>query len=184
LRSVAASGAPSPPTFGFLYRIWFLQVVRWLAALGAPGADVEDLAQDVFLVVRRRLSDFDGRNPAGWLYRIARGQLRQHRRRVAFRAASSAGEPVECDEVPNDAPGALAEMETKQKQELLDRLLSHMSEKRRVAFLLFEMQGYSGTEIAHILGVPVNTIKTRIHHARKDFARLLAEHRDTRDRES
>jgi len=169
------------PTFAYLYRVWFGHVVRWLATLGAPRADIEDLAQEVFLVVRRRLEDFDGRNPAGWLYRIASGQLRQHRRRSFFRALFAGREPVELDQIPNDRPSVLAEMETKQKQELLDRILSRMSEKRRVVFLLFEMQGYSGSEIAHLLDVPVNTIKTRLYHARKDFVRLLAEHKDAGD---
>jgi RNA polymerase sigma-70 factor (ECF subfamily) len=166
-----------PPTFAHLYRLWFRHVVRWLATLGAPRADIEDLAQDVFLVVRRRLNDFDGRNAAGWLYRIASGQLRQHRRRFLFRAVFSNRDHVELDEIPHDRPSVLAQMETKQKRELLEHILSRMSEKRRVAFLLFEMQGYSGSEIAHLLGVPVNTIKTRLHHARKDFVRLLADQR-------
>ncbi len=177
----AARPKAAAPTFACLYRMWFGHVVRWLATLGAPRADIEDLAQEVFLVVRRRLDDFDGRNAAGWLYRIASGQLRQHRRRSFFRAFFAGREPIELEEIPHDRPSVLAEMETKQKQELLDRILSRMSEKRRVAFLLFEMQGYSGSEIARILDVPVNTIKTRIHHARKDFVRLLAEHKEASD---
>ena len=155
--------------------------MRWLGSLGAPKADIEDLAQDVFLVVRRRLADFDGRNEAGWLYRIASGQVRQHRRRFVFRSLVPSREPIELEEIPHDRPSVLADMETKQKQELLDRILSQMSEKRRVVFLLFEMQGYSGSEIAGLLDVPVNTIKTRLFHARKDFVRLLAEHRGTTD---
>src|SRR5208283_5117510 len=86
------------PTFAYLYRSWYGHVVRWLGNLGAPRADIEDLAQDVFLVVRRRLDDFDGRNAAGWLYRIASGQVRQHRRRVFFRALVPSRETVELDE--------------------------------------------------------------------------------------
>jgi RNA polymerase sigma-70 factor, ECF subfamily len=171
----------APPTFAYLYRSWYGRVVRWLGSLGAPKADIEDLAQDVFLVVRRRLPDFDGRNEAGWLYRIASGQVRQHRRRFVFRSLVPSREPIELEEIPHDRPSVLADMETKQKQELLDRILSQMSEKRRVVFLLFEMQGYSGSEIAGLLDVPVNTIKTRLFHARKDFVRLLAEHRGTTD---
>jgi len=178
-----ASAAPKlvPPTFAHLYRAWYGRVVRWLGTLGAPKADIEDLAQEVFLVVRRRLADFDGRNEAGWLYRIASGQVRQHRRRFVFRSLIPSREPIELEEIPHDRPSVLVEMETKQKQELLDLILSHMSEKRRVVFLLFEMQGYSGSEIASLLDVPVNTVKTRLFHARKDFVRLLAEHRGSAD---
>jgi RNA polymerase sigma-70 factor, ECF subfamily len=171
-----AEAHSSPPSFAYLYRIWFGRVVGWLAILGAPRADIEDLAQEVFLVVRRRLEDFDGRNAAGWLYRIASGQLRQHRRRFLFRALFSGLDPVELDKLPNDRPSALADMETRRKQQLLERLLSRMSEKRRAVFLLCELQGYSGPESSRILRVPVNTIKTRLHHARKDFAKILAAH--------
>jgi RNA polymerase sigma-70 factor (ECF subfamily) len=167
--------------FADLYRVWFVHVVRWLGTLGAPQADIEDLAQEVFLVVRRRLEHFDGRNAAGWLYRIASGQLRQHRRRSIFRAIFTGRDAIELEQIPHDRPSVVSEMETRQKQELLDRILSRMSEKRRAVFLLFEMQGYSGSEIAKILDVPLNTIKTRLYYARKDFVRLLAEHRSAGD---
>src|SRR6185503_9945522 len=61
--------------FAALYDAWFDRVCCWLSALGAPRAEEEDLAQEVFLVVRRRLRAFDGRNVAGWLYQIARRQV-------------------------------------------------------------------------------------------------------------
>ena len=82
----AVAGKPQPRDrtaegesleFAPLYDEWFEHVARWIRALGAPSGDVEDIAQEVFLVVRRRLRDFDGRNLAGWLYRIASRQVRQ-----------------------------------------------------------------------------------------------------------
>lgn len=176
------SDVPSTPSddgLAALYRVWFGQVVRWLRALGAPKADLEDLAQEVFLVTRRRLDDFDGRNTAGWLYRIATGQLRQHRRRYWFQAISRQHDPTELDQLSNARPSAFSEMETRQKVQLLLRLLSRLTEKRRVVFLLFEVLGHDGAEISKILRIPVNTVKTRLHYARKDFSRLLAEHRAT-----
>jgi RNA polymerase sigma-70 factor (ECF subfamily) len=54
--------------FARVYDDWFDHVAQWIRALGAPQADVEDIAQEVFLVVQRRLVDFDGRNLPGWLY--------------------------------------------------------------------------------------------------------------------
>src|SRR2546423_1527065 len=66
--------------FRTLYDAWFADVARWVRALGAPSADQDDLVQDVFVVVHRRLPDFDGENVAGWLYRIAAHQVRDHRR--------------------------------------------------------------------------------------------------------
>ena len=81
--------APTAPGQGLVfkqvYEDWFDDVVKWLYALGAPGADTEDLAQEIFLVVRRRLEEFDGGNLAGWLYRIAQLTVRDYRRRAWFK---------------------------------------------------------------------------------------------------
>ncbi len=163
--------------FSSLYDVWFDRVSRWLGALGAPPADREDLAQEVFLVVRRRLRDFDGHNVAGWLYRIASRKVGQHRRRRWIRMFLSPRHTVDINDLPFTGQSPAAELETKEKRLLLDRLLSKMSEKRRSVFVLFEVQGYAGDEIAAMQDVPINTVWTRLHHARKDFFELLAEHR-------
>src|SRR5688500_20167190 len=68
--------------FRAIYDRWFDDVVRWLYALGMPSSDTEDLAQEIFLVVRRKLDRFDGGNLAGWLYRIAQLTVRDPRRRA------------------------------------------------------------------------------------------------------
>jgi RNA polymerase sigma-70 factor (ECF subfamily) len=146
-----------------------------LRALGAPPADLEDLAQEVFVVIRRRLEDFDGRNTAGWLYRITYGQLRQHRRRLWFQALALRNEHA-LEDLPDERPSALAAIELRQKLLRLEQILAPMSEKLRIVFLLSDMQGYRGEEISNILDIPVNTVKTRLHRARKDFVRLMAQH--------
>ncbi len=164
-----------PLDFATLYDAWFEHVSRWLLALGAPTADTEDLAQEVFMVVRRRLCDFDGRNVAGWLYRIASRQVWQHRRRRWVQRVFSSAQRVNINEVPDGRAGAVAALETQEKRQLLERIVAKMSEKRRVVFMLFEVEGYSGEEIADTLDVPINTVWTRLHHARKDFFALLAQ---------
>src|SRR5689334_21378126 len=84
-----APGAPREDEresrFREIYERWFGDVVRWLYALGVPGSDTEDLAQEIFLVVQRKLHRFDGGNLAGWLYRIAQLTVRDHRRRAWFK---------------------------------------------------------------------------------------------------
>ena len=164
-----------PLDFATVYDAWFEHVARWLLALGAPSTDNEDLAQEVFLVVRRRLPHFDGRNVAGWLYRIASRQVWQYRRRRWVQRVLSPRQAVDIEEVPDGQAGAAATLETKEKRRLLERLVAKMSEKRRVVFMLFEVEGYSGEEIADTLDVPINTVWTRLHHARKDFFTLLSQ---------
>jgi RNA polymerase sigma-70 factor (ECF subfamily) len=164
-----------PLEFAALYDAWFEHVTRWLRALGAPQADIEDLAQEVFIVVRRRLSDFDGRNVGGWLYRISSRQVWQHRRRRWFQKVLTLRPALDIDNLPDRRPGALTALETKEKRQQLEGIVARMSEKRRVVFMLFEVEGYSGEEIADTLDVPINTVWTRLHHARKDFFALLAQ---------
>lgn len=178
---VAPSEGALPPVVDFasLYDAWFDHVVRWLHVLRAPEADIEDLAQDVFLVVRRRLPDFDGRNIAGWLHRIAQRQVIQHRRKKWLKRVMQTSIPSAVESLAADAVLADAQLALKEKQRLLENLLSRMSEKRRIVFVLFEVEGYSGEEIADILDVPVNTIWTRLFHARKDFFTYLSQHERT-----
>jgi RNA polymerase sigma-70 factor (ECF subfamily) len=163
--------------FATVYDEWFDRVASWLRALGAPMADHEDLAQEVFLVVRRRLPDFDGVNLGAWLFRIARRQVLRHRRLVWVKRVfvGSSGDALDELVHPSASPSAL--LETREKERLVAALLAGMSEKRRVVLVLFELEGASGEEIAELLGVPINTVWTRLHHARKDFFERLAAHR-------
>src|SRR4051812_32035865 len=71
--------------FAAVYRLHFADVCRWLRAFGIPASDREDIAQEVFLIVERKLAGFDGTNLAGWLYRITGYQARNHRRMAWFR---------------------------------------------------------------------------------------------------
>jgi RNA polymerase sigma-70 factor (ECF subfamily) len=166
------TGTPGP-TFEQVYVQWFHEVSRWARAFGGLDADLDDLTQEVFLVVRRKLPEFDGRNLSGWLYRIAQRTVRDYRRRAWFRAlVPKKHEPVVDKEASPPDPGELAERH--EAQRLLVHILKKMTESRRTAFVLFEIEGYSGEEIAALEGVPVNTVWTRLHHARREFATLIA----------
>jgi RNA polymerase sigma-70 factor (ECF subfamily) len=64
--------------------------------------------------------------------------------------------------------------EHRESSERLYRLLEKISDKKRTVFVLFEMEGLPGEEIAHIVGCPLKTVWTRLHHARRDLHRLAA----------
>jgi RNA polymerase sigma-70 factor (ECF subfamily) len=161
--------------FREIYESWFDDVVKWLYALGVPGSDTEDLAQEIFLVVRRKLPDFDGGNLPGWLFRIAELTVRDHRRRAWFKNLVLRREEIDLSQLPHAAEGPAHSYEHAENRRMFQALISKMSEKRRTTFVLFEIEGYSGEEIAQLQDVPLGTVWTRLHHARKEFWKLVGE---------
>lgn len=157
-----------PLDFAEVYRAFFDHVCRWTRALGGPEAERDDLVQDVFLIVHRRLPDFDGKNIAGWLYQITRHRVRDFRRLQWFRLFLSSS-PAD-ESLVSFARGPETELDGKQQEAILAGLLSKLPEAQRAAFVLFEIDGYSGEEIARLEGVPINTVWARIHKARTKLA--------------
>jgi RNA polymerase sigma-70 factor (ECF subfamily) len=146
-------------------------VWRVLQHLGVRNADLEDLAQEVFVTVHRRIASFDGRSKlTTWLFGICLHLVQRHRRRAYFRLELVYADPPE--RVDEDTPelryaGA-------QSRQLLHQLLDKLSPERRATFVLFEIEGASCEEIAELTGVPVGTVYSRLHLARKKVASVAA----------
>lgn len=155
--------------FDVIYRAWFGQVLRWVRRLGGPTSDHEDLAQDVFVIAKRRLEAFDGENLGGWLYRITRNRVRDHRRLKWYLAASS-GHTESPEGLLEHRAGPLEELEIKRRCLNLQQQLLRLREDELVSLLLLELDGHSGEEIAEMLGVPVNTVWSRVRRARLKLA--------------
>jgi RNA polymerase sigma-70 factor, ECF subfamily len=172
----AMAPALARPSFDEIYRAYFDEVRRWARLLGGPEAEREDLVQDVFVVVHRRLPEFDGQNVVGWLYQITRHRVRDFRRLRWFRVLLH--RTAVDDVVASPSPGPEATISQRQEAErlsaFLTKLLARLPESQRVAFLLFEIEGYSGEEIARLQDVPVNTVWARIHKARVKLAAAAA----------
>ena len=171
------SGVHSAPAaeldFSAIYARHFPDVCRWVTAFGCASSEVEDIAQEVFLVVRRRLPTVSPSNVSGWIYRIARNISAEHRRRRWFRSLfKRSDQDLELIESPSDGPSDL--LQRQQAEHLFRKILARMTPKRRAAFYLFEVEGYTGQELAELEGVPLKTIYTRLHHARRDFSALIA----------
>ena len=182
LEATTASPAPlAVPSFEQLYTRWFHDVSRWVRAMGGLSADLDDLTQEVFLVVRRKLAQFDGRNAGGWLYSIAKHQVRDYRRRAwvrhLLRVSPREPDTVEPSQLVAHSPDPSEVLQRRQAEQFVNRILAKMSETQRTAFVLFEIEGYSGEEIAALEQIPVNTVWTRLHHARKRFFAMVEEAR-------
>jgi RNA polymerase sigma-70 factor (ECF subfamily) len=148
-------------------------VARWIRALGGRPADRDDLVQEVFAVVHRRLREFDGRNESAWLYRITVHKVRDFRRKSWLKHIFRRSTPS-FDDLPAKGPTPHARLESVQKRELLERLLSNLSKTLRVTFVLFEIEGYSAKEIATMQRTSLNTVRSRVVRARAKLMRMLS----------
>jgi RNA polymerase sigma-70 factor (ECF subfamily) len=183
LPGVSPVQALPTPDLRTIYDEWFDEVLRWIRALGGVEADRDDIVQEVFLVVRRRLPAFDGANLAGWLYAITRRKVRDARRRVWVKHIFTRRRSEDLEGLPDTAGGPASSLEHKEKQRVLWTLLGKMREQRRATFVLFEIEGLSGDEIARVQGIPINTVWTRLYHARKEFFALAAKYKQRAQRE-
>jgi len=183
--SAADLGGPARgDEFARFYHRWFDHVSRLVSLFGGPEADREDILQDVFLVVRRRLPSFDGVNPGGWLYQITRRQVRDFRNRTWVKHIFTRRRDEEPDALAADSGHPERALETQQKRRALGAILAKMNADRRAAFVLFEIDGLSGEEIAQIQGVPLNTVWTRLRTGRKEFFELAAKFRRINERDA
>ncbi|WP_234023631.1 RNA polymerase sigma factor [Sorangium cellulosum] len=172
LHAEAIGGARQPPSDlvalhaehgGFIWAT--------LQRFGIHQPDLEDAFQDVFIVVQRRLSSFDWACPiTTWLFAICRRVAAAHRRRAHTRR-ERLGEVV--DDVPDSGRGPEELTSQEQAKLQLEGILEAMDIDRRAVFVMFEIEEMPCSEIATLIGVPVGTVYSRLHAARKEFAMLL-----------
>jgi RNA polymerase sigma-70 factor (ECF subfamily) len=159
--------APVPHTFDTIYEREFDYVWNTLGRLGTPSADLPDRVHDVFVVIHRRWGELDpGRPIRPWLFGIAR--------RIAAGARRKRRETAYEHEAAAPADDSLA------ARDLLWRALAKLDDARREVVVLKELDGFTGAEIAEILGIPVNTVHSRLRLGRADLVAALAalqEHR-------
>lgn len=164
--SVDTKPGTSELTFERIYDERFRDVERWIRAFGGRSPDVADLAQEVFIVAFRRLSEFDGQNVGGWLYQITRRKMRDYRR-LSWVKHFFTERTASTFEPPSMRADQLAQLENREKQLLLERILNKLPAEQRAAFVLFELDGLTGAEIAEVQQVPINTVWARIYRARQ-----------------
>ena len=139
-----------------------------LQRFGVRDRDLEDALQEVFIVVHRRLDSYDGVSKiTTWLYGIAMRVAAAFRRRAHVRREQAVEEVPEPDD-EHLTPEELASR--KQARATLDTILDGMDLDRRAVFVMFEIEEMSCEEIAGVVGVPVGTVYSRLHKARKEFA--------------
>lgn len=163
---VARCRAQDQSAWKELYDAHFDFVYRVARRLGTPAAEAEDVVHDVFEVVFKRLDQFEEGRLTTWMYRITANVVSdRHRRRRVRRAFEDL--KVWIGATAPELPDRTAER--KSAESAVERVLERMSPKKREVFALFELEGLSGEAIAERLACPVNTVWTRLHHARAEF---------------
>lgn len=143
---------------------------------GRPS-EAEDLTQEVFIKIFQTLKTFDaaqGTFPT-WLARVARNHLVDHYRRTKKdRVTSSLEDEVGgMEEKPSPTVEPVAQVESRERKELLQRALDRLSPDLREAVVLRDLQDLDYDEIAQVLGVPGGTVKSRINRGRLELARVV-----------
>ncbi len=170
---VSGTGEERRASFEEVYAEHFRFVWRSLRRLGVPESDVADAVQDVFIVVHRRLGEFEGRSKVTtWLYGICYRVARDRRRLAHVR--HRADDDGQMDERPDDRADVAAAAERRQGLELLENILDEMPIEQRAVFTLFELDAMGGEAIAEMLEIPLGTVYSRLRIAREQFRRSLS----------
>jgi RNA polymerase sigma-70 factor (ECF subfamily) len=152
---------------GTFYREYRADVARTLFRILGPGrGDLEDVLQEVFIEAFRSIPRFRGDSKLStWLYRICINVAMQRLRKLKRLA-----------EVQPEAPAELQDegtphrtLEARERMAAVYRILDELSPKKRLVFVLHEIEGHEAKEIAELVGSPVLTVRTRLHYARKEF---------------
>jgi RNA polymerase sigma-70 factor (ECF subfamily) len=159
-----------PGQLAQLYEEHFEFVWRNARRLGVPASSAEDVVQDVFVVVHRRLSDFRGGPVRPWIFgilsRVVHDYKRSHRRKasrwVPLGLEAAAG-PEHEQHSPSDC------FERAERARLMDALLDQLSEEQRTLIVLAELEQWTLREIAESLGSNINTVYARLRVAKQRF---------------
>ncbi|MFT3926410.1 MAG: sigma-70 family RNA polymerase sigma factor [Myxococcales bacterium] len=148
---------------GFVWRV--------LRGMGIAEDVIQDAVQDVFVVVQRRLSEFDHRySVKTWLFEIAyRVACSSRRSRHRTRLHEPTSELLQ-----TPAPSPQEATERLQSSRLLTELLDTMDDERRVVLVLSDIEGLSAKEISELTQVNINTVYSRLRRAREELSRALA----------
>jgi RNA polymerase sigma-70 factor, ECF subfamily len=145
-------------------------ILRTARRLGTPPEELEDVAQEVFTIAFRKLDQFQGGQISTWLYRICSHRVQHHHsaRRVRQTLARLFGASV----ARSDAGGQERAAERREAEQRVSAVLARMNPKKRDVLVMFEFEGLPGEAIAERVGCPLETVWTRLFHARREFARL------------
>ncbi len=177
--------------FQKIYTDFQPKILRYLSRLVGEG-EAEDLAQEIFIKVHRSLESFRGEaSLSTWIYRIATNaaidRLRSPAHQLALRQCSTdcSGQNDEAELDDRNAwtgekiPLVEQQLLRKDMGECFQGMVDQIPGAIRTVFVLSELEGLTDEEIAETLGITLETVKIRLHRARKKLKNALIEHCDS-----
>ena len=154
----------SAPAFDLLVDRYQQKVFRLAYSIVHDSASAEDVTQDAFVKMWQVLPEYDGRaSPSTWLYTIARNTALSALRAANRRRADS----LDCSyEVPSRSADAVAQLE-------MEELVGRLPEAEQEVVRLFYLQDRNVAEVAQMLDMPIGTIKSHLHRARRNLAKWM-----------
>jgi RNA polymerase sigma-70 factor (ECF subfamily) len=159
---------PSIPSLREIVDEYGPQVWRTLRCCGVSEADIQDACQEVFLVVHRKIPEFEWRSSLmTWIYRICVRVAAAHRRKAYHRYEQIV---ADLPDLPMP-PSQVTAVDDAQMLERLLAILDRMEPSKREVFVLYEMEGQTMVKVAETLGCPVRTAFSKLEAARKEVTR-------------
>lgn len=169
--SVQPSMAPGVlPSLREIFNEHAAYIFRALRHLGVAEADIQDVCQEVFITVHRKLPEFEGRSTLKtWIYGICLRSASDYRRKAHIRREQVVGDANRLLETSSAAVPS-SQVESRQ---LLLALLACLDEEKRQVFVLYESEGFTMKEVAEIVGCPLQTAYSRLYAAREQLVLAL-----------
>ena len=171
-----------PGAFDAIVRAHQDRVYAFCARMLSDREDALDIAQEVFLSAYRNLAGFRGESSLStWLLRIAANRCLNRIRQRTARAAREVppGNPRDDDDAPFQAPGREEDRperiaETRETGRILEAAIAKLDEDSRLLVLLSDVEGFTYEELAAAAGIPLGTVKSKLHRARMALRKMLA----------
>jgi RNA polymerase sigma-70 factor, ECF subfamily len=156
-------------------------VLRKARRLGVGESDIDDLTQEVFVAVFRRLHDFEGRSSIRtWVLGILARLVQNYRRRQRHKSTEQdrSEEEIDPEQLPDAREDPSEHASRQQAWRVLHALLDELTDEKAAVFVMAELEGMTLREISTLLNVNTGTIASRLRAARIEFAQALERMRD------
>jgi RNA polymerase sigma-70 factor, ECF subfamily len=165
---------PGKLEFDDVYKTHAQTVARWAARLGGPGVDAEDITQEVFLVVDRRLPEFRHDSQIGtWLFSITAKIVANDRRRRRLRSWWLRLTPNMAETAATTADTPLEQLERRERRTQFYQAMDALNERQRRVLVLFELEERSVAEVAELTGLRAGNVRVLLHRARAAFLKRM-----------